>query len=82
MLSGICSAISCVLGPRRLLHGGRCCSGGACAGSSKDAWGAGKVRSMLVVVYAVAMSFLFLYGLEDKLHHLADMQGLGKYVAN
>ena len=27
---------------------------------------------MLVVVYAVAMSFLFLYGLEDKLHHLAE----------
>ena len=73
MLSGICSAISCAFSALvACFTGARCCSGGACAGNGKDAWGAGKVGSMLVVVYAVAMSFLFLYGLEDKLHHLAE----------
>ena len=73
MLSGICSAISCAFSALVAgFTGARCCSGGACAGNGKDAWGAGKVGSMLVVVYAVAMSFLFLYGLEDKLHHLAE----------
>ena len=73
MLSGVCSAMSCAFSALvACFTGARCCSGGACAGNGKDAWGAGKVGSMLVVVYAVAMSFLFLYGLEDRLHHLAE----------
>lgn len=70
-LSGIFSALSCAFTAIfACVTGARCCSGGACAGGG--GWGAGKVGSMLVVAYAVGLSFLFEYGLEDKLHHLAD----------
>ena len=70
VFTGLCSACSCAFSACvSCFTGVRCCSGGACAGHGKDGWGAGKVGSLLVVIYSVVLSFIFQYGVKDATAH-------------
>ena len=78
IFTGLCSACSCAMSTCvSCFTGVRCCSGAACAGSGKDAWGAGKVGSLLVVIYSVVLSFIFQYGVGDKMAHFDKWTGPG-----
>jgi len=70
MISGVCSALSCAFtGCIACVTGVRCCSGASCAGGKGEGWGPGKVGSLLVVIYSVVVSFIFQYGVGDKMAH-------------
>jgi len=72
VFSGLCSALSCLFsGCVAACTGIRCCSGASCAGGSNEDWGPGKVGSLLVVVYSVVVSFIFQYGVGDKMQHFS-----------
>lgn len=67
IFTGACSACTCAFTTcLSCFQGARCCSGGACAGG-KDGWGAGKVGSILVVIYGVFASMFFQYFIKGRM---------------